>query len=411
MLYRCCRLSLTILAVFLALLTISCNKSNPVTPGKQQLTISENPVTVALNSPRTIFVSGGTGPCSVKSISDSSVVSASIVSYSSLIGNYLTLTGRKTGSAAIVLQDSARTAEAEVTVTVAEMAASPSGVTVQVGRTANVTIQGGSYPYAIDQNTNAAVATVTFTDYSFNILGVAPGSTSLVVKDNASPARKVTISITVIPRVTFTTPGKMSFSSTVGDFAANGIMVDDINNLPTLPANSEGAGGTFLSIYAPTDNSIYTPTINLVAIVGFKKHSQNIADVAAVIFTKSSLDRGVLVIASSQSSGPDTALVEFVLNGDLNSQTADTYLLSTGTLILTTLSTQKTTGTFSGSAILLRNNIPVAGSSATVTGGAFDVPLLADYGGYRAPSFADPRMSAFAKKMVDGMITKMKRSQ
>jgi len=71
--------------------------------------------------------------------------------------------------------------------------------------------------------------------------------------------------------------------------------------------------------------------------------------------------------------------------------------MHSGTLTFTALSAQKATGTFSGTATLIRNNLPVVGNNATVTNGTFDVPLLQDYLlGLTAPNFEQQRILKFA---------------
>jgi hypothetical protein len=390
------RLVIVVLAIFL----FSCEKSNPVVNGKPPLTASENPVTVAVSWQKYITISGGQGPCSVKSVSDSSVVNASIDRFSYPYGRTLNLLGTAIGTAIIVVQDSAQTAEIQISVTVATIAASPSNVTVQVQGSKYVSLQGGTYPYAIDQPANSGLANVNVSGSSLYIEGVAPGSTTLVVRDNANPPNKVTISITVIPKPVLTIPGKISFNSSAGGFSANGILPDNLDNIAALPSNSEGAGG---SIY------ISSPGTNIGIIVGYKKHSQNIFDIVEIVFLKSNLSQGVLSIASSAGpNGVDTALVEFVFGGDLSSQTAGMYLMHSGTVTFTALSAQKATGTFSGAATLMRNDSPVAGSNTTVTNGSFDVPLLQDNMELTTQNIEQKRIIRFVQKMIEYNLMKVK---
>jgi hypothetical protein len=166
------------------------------------------------------------------------------------------------------------------------------------------------------------------------------------------------------------------------------------------PSNSEGAGG---EIY------LTSPGTNIGEIVGYRKHSQNIVDMVAIFFVKSNLSQGVLPIALSTAlNGVDTAFVEFVFGGDLNSQTADMYFMHSGTLTFTALSAQKATGTFSGAATLIRNDIPVAGSNTTVTNGSFDVPLLQDNLGLTVQNPEQQRIRRFVQKMIEYNLMKVK---
>ena len=228
-----------------------------------------------------------------------------------------------------------------------------------------------------------------------NVQGIAQGSTSVVVKDNATPPNKVTISITVIPKTVFTTAGKISFSSNKGDFSVNGIFAE---NFITAAANSEGAGGQI----------IIELSSSFGYIIGYKKKSQNIIDIVSIVFVKKTLSQGTLAIDSSRNLGYDTAVVSIAFGADLNSQTPDSYVLHTGSLTFSVLNTQKATGTFSGAGTLIRNNVPVAGNTVSVTNGMFDVPLLVEDFGLANKSAEQERILGFAKKLIEKDLMKMK---
>lgn len=394
------QLFLLTVILMLAVVSFSCNKSNPVALGTPQLTASENPVTVAIHWAKYLTISGGQGPCTVKSISDSSIITAAMDPFTSPTGRSLSLSGKAIGTVKVVVQDSAKTAEVEVLVTVATMAASPSNVTVQVQRTQYVSIQGGTYPYTLDQQANSSVASVNLSSSSLYVDGVAAGSTSVVVKDNASPPNKVTIAITVVPKPALTTAGTISLTSSIGKISANGILTNDLDKLPSLPSNSEGAGGSIsLSSYGPS----------FTVIIGYQKKSQNTADIVEILLVRSSLSPGVVPIDSSRILwGADTAIVFFAYAADLTSNNIDAYIMHGGTLTVTALSAQRAAGTFSGTANMIRGNSPVAGTNIAVSSGAFDVPLLEENSGPTIQSPEQLRIMKFMERTVGLNLRKMK---
>jgi hypothetical protein len=384
-------------AAILIILALSCEKDNPVGSGTTQLTASENPVVLSMVNPRYITISGGQGPCSVKSISDSSVVDAYVIAYQ--VEGPLVLVGKALGTAVVTVQDSAQTAEVEISVTVANLAASPANVTVRVGKTQYVSLEGGSQPYAIDVPADSTIAGALLGSSYVIITGNAPGSTSLVVRDAASPPNTVAISITVTPRPVLTTSGKISFSSGAGDFSAEGVLSDAQVDIRTVPVNSQAAGGMILP--GPVG-------ANYGAMLGYWRRSQNTADAVVIVFSKSNLSQGQVPIDTLPFNGDHKAMVEFVLGGDLNSDTPDTYVMHAGTFTFTTLNSQKATGTFSGAATLTINNVPVAGRNTSVTNGTFDVPLMEDDSGVSAPNAERQRLAAFAEKLIKKHLVQLK---
>ncbi len=182
----------------ISLCTFSCNKSNPVTNGKMLLTASENPVEIALNRIKFIVLTGGSGGYVVKSISDSTVLQVEIAVYDGY--GTATFSGLKLGSAVVTIQDSASTAEVEITVTVSVMAAIPSAVTLQVQSSKHITIQGGTQPYFIDQYPDTSIVSVVeLSGSALILLGKAQGSTSIIIGDNAAVTNKLLIPTTVVP--------------------------------------------------------------------------------------------------------------------------------------------------------------------------------------------------------------------
>lgn len=73
----------------------------------------------------------------------------------------------------------------------------PSSLSVQAGAAVTSAISDGTTPYSILTQPDSAKATAAISGTTLTVTGVAAGSTSVVVKDNASTPRTVTVPITV----------------------------------------------------------------------------------------------------------------------------------------------------------------------------------------------------------------------
>ena len=80
----------------------------------------------------------------------------------------------------------------------------PQNVSVKVGQTTSTVISGGTSSYSIQTQSSAskavAIATIDVSGSAGNkltVTGIAPGTTSIIVKDSSTPAQTVTVTITV----------------------------------------------------------------------------------------------------------------------------------------------------------------------------------------------------------------------
>ncbi len=382
-----------------SVLSVSCDPIESVVNGKPTLTVSENPVTVAVNWSKSVTITGGSGSYLIKSISDSSIILASVYIFQNN-PKMISIEGKKLGTAKVVVQDSAKTAEVEISVTVAVMVASPSSVTIKVQGRKYVYFQGGTSPYSIDQHANSAIATVNFSGSSIYVEGNAPGSTSVTVKDNASPANTVSIPITVIPKPVFTTAGKISFQSSKGDFVTEGIYSE--SSPSTVPVNDAGAGG-FVSKFSTMGN--------IGQIIGYKKKTSTTVDIIVLIFLKNSFNAGSVPFDTSSllEAGREVAGGGFGFDVNIYSESGPVYTLYNGNLIFSTLTEQTAAGSFSGSAYLEQNGIPVPGNNATVNQGTFNVPLIVDDFILTAGTVKQNRILHRLEQLMKPQIEKMKR--
>jgi hypothetical protein len=384
---------------------LSCNETSttPSEPAKPVLTASENTLTIARNYSKSISVTGGKGSYRVKSISDSTIVKVSFYpsnQTSTQFSQTVSFSGEKVGTTKIVIQDSAKTAEVEITVTVAVMVSSPSSVTVKTQQTKYIYISGGTYPYSIDQSPNASVATVFINGSSLEVTGFSPGTTSVTIRDNATPANKLTIPINVILPPSFTTSGKISFSSTKGNFATEGIYAS--NNANDLPSNDAGAGG-FVSKYSSIGN--------FGRVIGYKKKTSTTMDIVMFIFYKDAFTAGTLSLDSAASNMPrETGTVIFGFDLLLNGFSNPIYSSFSGNLTFSTFNEQKAEGSFSGKAGLTsQQGKLIPGGDVTISQGLFSVPLIVEEGSFTSAAMDERSIFDQIERSAKPYIEKAKK--
>ncbi|MBW7887633.1 MAG: hypothetical protein H3C35_04615 [Bacteroidetes bacterium] len=362
--------------LYLTLLIFSCEKSP--TANEPSLFVSKNSFSVAVDEGYNVRITGGSEKYFIKSISDSSVVNAYIrgESYTldgkRIVVMYGFIIGKKVGSATITFQDSVNTKlQTKVFVTVEAMLADPPSLSLRVGRKKFIWIKGGTLPDSIVSFPNAYIATVTdFHSNSMYINGIAAGSTSITIKDNSNPPNLVTVPITVTPEPTFSIAGKISFSSTLGDFSVEGIYPN--NTLANPPVNGNGAGGFILTTLDV--NELW------MSIIGVKKISASVHSITAILLNKNGYSTGTMSVDTSRTTNNNFAQIIYVPNWEnLDDNPVVTYVMYNGTLNLTAFNSQFAAGTFYGNAVKeIFRDTPVKGSDIKISDGSFSVPLITE---------------------------------
>ena|GEM_PF-1506291 len=153
----------------------------------------------------TATVSGGTTPYSVSSGTPS-------VATATVSGDTVTVTGVADGNATITITDSANPSDSVAILVIVDssLAVLPTSMILIEGGVGTATISGGTSPYTVSSNL-PSVATVTLSDNTVNVIGIADGSATITITDNASDS--VIVSITVV------TP--LSVSPTALNLSAN----------------------------------------------------------------------------------------------------------------------------------------------------------------------------------------------
>jgi hypothetical protein len=238
-------------------------------------------------------------------------------------------------------------------------------VSVTVGGSQQTVVGGGTAPYSVQTEPTATIATASISSATMTIHGIAVGSTSMVVKDSSNPAKTVTIQITVTSGGsggggTWATLGSMSFSttllttSTVRSFSASG--------LPN--ANYTGTGGA---------GAYYSASSKMMIIFGYRPTSYTgRVDLAILeLFTTgTSFTTGTYSLASS---GTNYGIC--VYEAQISATDTASYLVTSGTATLSTLTSSSAAGTFSGGGLYVTNSGVY--DTFTLSSGTFNVPVFA----------------------------------
>lgn len=358
------------LSLFTMLLVYSCGDSSSTgsgTAATSSLKAEETSVSMAVNYIRTVVVTGGNGRSRIHSVSDSSILAASInIPYdvNGKIFQDVQITSKKSGVATVTVQDSTGASQVQILVTVATMATSPVSVKVRVGRNDYVSIMGGRKPYQIMTAPNSAVASIELTTFSsMYVTGVAPGITSVTVRDSAAPFNSITIPIEVLGDPKFVEQGSVAFNSTIGDFSATGVSIPDLN---TSLLSGDGAGGWLY-------HSFYSG--ELITMMAYRMKDLSKFDLIFITCNKATLTPGSVSIDTLYIKN-EIASVGFLFDAVPSQGILLFYRLTEGTVSFSQLSRTFAVGTFSGKGIQYNDQSIVPGSSVAVSNGTFSVPLM-----------------------------------
>lgn len=240
------------------------------------------------------------------------------------------------------------------------LSASSSSLKLLVGAEVTVVITGGSLPYSIVEQSNAAVASGTITERTLIVSATSLGSATVKVKDASTPAKTVTISIAVIQSYNAGTSGTLSFTSDRGSFSANGI-ADVGNQPPTVGAGAIGLkdfdGIVLFSYVVNSPSSIDVTTMSLMS------------NTTMTTGTYSYPNPGSKQVQITYYKGLDPA--------DTSSSFTAYILITSATLNLDTLTGASMSGTFSGSGWFVDHDTLKQTQTINVANGKFKCPIIA----------------------------------
>lgn len=156
-------------------------------------TTAASAITVGAKTAQTFVIAGGTAPFQISS-SNVQVATASVDSRN------FTVAGWVLGTATITISDASQQ-KATIEVTVADFSptfytAAPASFTVAISTPRSFVLGGGVPGYAAD-STDARIADATVSAGKLLVTGKSVGTTTVVVRDSASPAATVTLTVTV----------------------------------------------------------------------------------------------------------------------------------------------------------------------------------------------------------------------
>jgi len=223
--------------------------------------------TTALNIPQNVSVTvgettsttiyGGTAPYSVQAGGNSAIENTQII-YSSSVPK-ISVTGISSGQTSVTIKDSstpAQTVTVQITVnTVGALTVNPRNIVTNINNPMSATISGGQEPYFMQIGPSENTAIAVFSGTNLVVSGIAPGQTSLVIKDSSTPAKMVIVQITIsngttdliIPNVT-TKIGETTNTAIYGGTAPYNILTQ----LNSLIANVQ-ISSTNLSVTGITE--------------------------------------------------------------------------------------------------------------------------------------------------------------
>ena len=179
--------------------------------GGQTLTGTTTTTSQALNIPTSVSVqtgkststtiSGGTASYSIQTQPDTTIATAQVS------GSTLSVTGVTAGQTSVIIQDSSspvKTATIQITTSKSGTLTidfnNPSAlqnISTGVQGSTNLNISSGIQPYNLITQPDSSVAIALISTNTLTIVGVSPGTSSLVLQDSSSSPKTITLQITV----------------------------------------------------------------------------------------------------------------------------------------------------------------------------------------------------------------------
>jgi hypothetical protein len=247
-------------------------------------TTAPGSVTLAVEANASFSMGGGAPPYSA------STSNAGIARVATN-GSAILITGVSTGSAQVVLADSAGaaiTVDVTVGASTAETAlflTAPDAVTLATGEVAAYTVGGGKPAYSVSTS-NASVARVVLNGSAFSLTAVAAGSAKITITDTVGTTRSVDVTV-----ASATQPPPPPADPTVTPASASGNVGDTLSFLIR-----DGTPG-----FTVTMNNTSIATIDSVSGSAFTVRLNNVGDTSATI-TDAAGKVAVLPISVSQST-------------------------------------------------------------------------------------------------------------
>ena len=253
-----------------------------------------------------------------------------------------------------------------------QFTASSTTATLLTGEEISVILSNGTSPYSLISNSNPGVVEVTVNGSKLIIVGIAPGTTVLTIREGSTAERTVSVTITVVNTISFLKPGSLSFSSSTGDVSISGRVSLSTVTIPF----GDGVGAV--------------QRFGSTTLTAIKVHSPTKIDLFEAEFVyATSLIAGTYYYPSGGNK------VQIIYEKNINPQVKDAnstlFIFLEATAVITSFNDSVMTGTFSGTGKNLNNTT----EGITITNGTFSVPIL--------------RLGGNEERSIRGVVDRLKR--
>ena len=199
----------SILVSGLLFLIGSCkDMGNEILPPPKPVTAGQSSFSLVPGAVQSTILSGGRPPYAFVSQGNTSVVVPSITA------DTLKVRAVGVGNSTIIVGDNSFPQLTDtITVSVKEVSVGQPTFTLLVDDSASTTIAGGTPPYSVVSISDPSKARASIVDTTLTIVALNAGSVMIVVGDSFSPQRTDTVSVTIIPRVSFSTDVQPIFTA------------------------------------------------------------------------------------------------------------------------------------------------------------------------------------------------------
>lgn len=211
----------------------------------------------------------------------------------SVSNNLLTVKGNAAGLVNLTVKDSKSTLNVPVTVKapVSVLTVSPNPATVTVGSTTLLTASNVNGQLEANSS-NTAIATVTFTNNTVTLKGVAPGTATIMVKDSKT---QVNVTVTVTAATSGLTVSPQQLSVTVGS-TANITVTNATGTVTAISSNTSLARVTYANNVATVTGIAATLSGSPVTI-SIKDSSGTTKTVSVTVLSSSTSSSGYTLLA------------------------------------------------------------------------------------------------------------------
>ncbi len=268
--------------------------------------------------------------------------------------------------------------------TVPGISVSSSSVSMLKGDDRNIVLFGGTEPYSVEQISPSSVVTAQTSGRELTVHAETEGSASITVKDASTPARTVTVSVSVQPYFTTAFAGSLSFTSNRGDLSVNGVA--RYGNAPPDSGSGVIALRDFGSILIVA-YTVHSPTSIDMVMIGL---SSNTSDYTGT-FQYPASGKRVTVSYYPNNDPTDSSYLE-----------KGYFLASSATAAIQSVTATSIKGTFAGNGYYAAYSVPNISQAIQLTNGQFTAPV------YTTGTIEDAPLAEDHRRLVRNILLQRK---